>query len=262
LNTKHVYESLPLDEFGNASYTEIENKTWTFLLNRQNELIPKYAVKEFIDGVKILDFKNRIPQQHEVTKILNTYTGWGIEPVPAVIQPEYFFTLLANKKFPAANFIRIEKDIDYIMEPDVFHEVYGHCPLLTVKAYADFMEEFGKIALSCDEKTRRRLFRLFWFTIEFGLFKIDDEFKIYGGGILSSKSEVIYSATSEIPIREPLDPLKALLTPFRIDILQPKYFYIESYNDLYDLLKYDIVDLAKKSLALKDDPKLFEPKSC
>lgn len=257
---KHIYESLPLDEFGNAHYGKEENETWSFLLHRQKNLIQTRAAKEFIEGVEILNFKDKIPQHYEVTKILNAYTGWGVEPVPALIQPEHFFTLLANKKFPAANFIRIKEDIDYIMEPDVFHELFGHCPLLTVKPYADYMHEFGKLALTVDEKTKRRLFRLFWFTIEFGLIKVDRKFKAYGGGILSSKSEVIYSVESEIPERLKLDPLTALRTPFRIDILQPVYFYIESFDELFSLISTDLVKLTKESMQLPDFPAKFEKK--
>ncbi len=258
--SKHIYKSLPLDENGDADYSAEENQTWEFLLNRQKTLIENRATKEFIQGIEILKFNQRIPQHYEVTKILNSYTGWGVEPVPALIQPELFFTLLANKKFPAANFIRIPKDIDYIMEPDVFHELFGHCPLLTVKPYSDFMYEFGKLALTVDEKLKRRLFRLFWFTIEFGLMKTNEGFRAYGGGILSSKSEIIYSVESEIPERVKLDPMTALRTPFRIDILQPVYFYIESYEELFKLMDLNLVELAKESLTMEDFPAKFEKK--
>jgi len=258
--SKHVYKSLPLDENGDAHYSKEENQTWEFLLNRQSSLIENRATKEFIKGIEILNFKNSIPQHYEITKILNSYTGWGVEPVPALIQPELFFTLLANKKFPAANFIRIPKDIDYIMEPDVFHELFGHCPLLTVTPYAEFMYEFGKMALTVDEKLKRRLFRLFWFTIEFGLMKTDQGFRAYGGGILSSKSEIIYSVESNIPERNKLEPMTALLTPFRIDILQPVYYYVESYDELFKLMDLNLINLAKESLKLPDLPAKFEKK--
>lgn len=257
---KHVYESLPLDSNGNAHYTKEDNDTWSFLLHRQKNLIKTRAANEFIDGVEILNFNDNIPQHYEITKILNNYTGWGVEPVPALIQPDHFFSLLANKRFPAANFIRMPFDIDYIMEPDVFHELFGHCPLLTVKPYADYMHEFGKLALTVDDKTKRRLFRLFWFTIEFGIMKTPDGFKAYGGGILSSKSEVIYSVESDIPKRVKLDPMTALRTPFRIDILQPIYYYIESFDELFSLIELDLVHLAKESMKQEDLPALFEKK--
>lgn len=257
---KHVYKSLPLDANGNANYSQQENETWEFLYQRQIKLVETRATKEYVKGIEILKFSNKIPQHYEVTNILKQYTGWGVEPVPALIQPEHFFTLLANKKFPAANFIRTPEDIDYIMEPDVFHELFGHCPLLTVAPYAEYMNEFGKMALKVDEKTKRRLFRLFWFTIEFGLMKTNNQFKAYGGGILSSKSEVIYSVESEIPERVKLDPMTAFLTPFRIDILQPIYFYIESYEELFKLMDLDLIKMAQESMKMPDFPAKFEKK--
>lgn len=260
MKKKHVYESLPLDQEGRAHYSDIENSTWSFLLKRQKELVKTRASKDFLRGVELLDFKERIPQHFEITDILKTHTGWGVEPVPALIQPERFFTLLSKKRFPAANFIRIPEEIDYIEEPDVFHELFGHCPLLTNQPYAEFMHQYGKIALKADHKTQMRLFRLFWFTIEFGLILEDDVIKAYGGGILSSKSEIIYSVESEIPERRALDPIDALRTPFRIDILQPVYFVIESYESLFSLLAKDPLQMAKDSFLLPDHPAKFERK--
>lgn len=260
MKVKHVYESLPLDKDGRARYNNTENETWAFLLKRQKELVATRASKEYLKGVELLHFKDTIPQHFEVTEILNQHTGWGVEPVPALIQPEQFFSLLANKKFPAANFIRTPEDIDYIEEPDVFHELFGHCPLLTNAPYAEFMHQYGKLALLADKKTQMRMFRLFWFTIEFGLINEDGKIKAYGGGILSSKSEVIYSVESDIPQRRPLDPMDALRTPFRIDILQPVYYVINSYDDLFKLIAKDPLKMAQESFLQPDLPALFERK--
>ncbi len=260
MKVKHVYESLPLDKDGRAHYGNTENETWAFLLKRQKELVQTRASKEFLKGVELLHFTDKIPQHFEITEILNKHSGWGVEPVPALIQPERFFSLLANKRFPAANFIRTPEDIDYIEEPDVFHELFGHCPLLTNAPYAEFMHQYGKLALLADKKTQMRMFRLFWFTIEFGLIKEDGEIKAYGGGILSSKSEVIYSVESDIPERRELDPMDALRTPFRIDILQPVYFVINSYDDLFKLIAKDPLKMAQESFLLPDFPAKFERK--
>lgn len=260
MKKKHIYESLPLDEHGHAHYDKTENSTWAFLLQRQKELIINRASKVFIKGVQALSFKDKIPQHFEISEILQAHTGWGVSPVPALIQPEHFFSLLANKKFPAANFIRIPEEIDYIKEPDVFHEIFGHCPLLTHPPYAEFMQEYGKLALLADAKTKMRLFRLFWFTIEFGLIRENGEYRAYGGGILSSKSEIIYSVESNIPERKKLDPMEALLTPFRIDILQPVYFVIDSFEELFGLISKDPLKMAKDSLLLSDYPAKFETK--
>lgn len=261
MKTKHIYHSKPLNKKGIANYSLEENQTWSFLLSRQKDLIKTRASKDFIKGVELLKFTNTIPQHQEVTSLLNSHTGWGVEPVPALIQPEHFFDLLSKKKFPAANFIRIPSEIDYIEEPDVFHELFGHCPLLTNAPYAEFMFEYGKLALNADKKIQMRMFRLFWFTIEFGLIREDNQYKAYGGGILSSKSEIIYSVESNIPERHSLDPLDALRTPFRIDILQPIYFVIESFEDLFKLIDKKPLDLAIKSMSMPDFPAKFERKN-
>jgi phenylalanine-4-hydroxylase len=257
---KHVYESLPLDSEGKAHYSKTENDTWSFLLKRQKELVQTRASKEYLKGIELLDFEETIPQHYEITERLKKHTGWGVEPVAALIQPDHFFSLLANKRFPAANFIRVPEEIDYIQEPDVFHELFGHCPLLTNAPYAEFMYEYGKLALKADGKTRMRMFRLFWFTIEFGLIREDGAIKAYGGGILSSKSEVIYSVESDIPERRELDPMDALRTPFRIDILQPVYFIINSYDDLFKLIAKDPFKMAQDSMLMPDFPAKFERK--
>ena len=258
MKLKHIYASIPLDENGRAQYSDTENETWAFLLKRQKELVETRASKDYLNGIELLNFTEKIPQHFEITEILNQLTGWGVEPVPALIQPERFFTLLANKKFPAANFIRTPNDIDYIEEPDVFHELFGHCPLLTNAPYSEFMYQYGKMALLADRKTQMRMFRLFWFTIEFGLIKEDGNIKAYGGGILSSKSEIIYSVESDIPERRQLDPMDALRTPFRIDILQPVYFVINSYEDLFKLIAKDPLKMAQESFKLPDFPAKFE----
>lgn len=260
MKKKHVYESIFLDSQGRANYQKSEQETWAFLLKRQKELVASRASIEYLKGLEILNFKESIPQHFEVSEILNQFTGWGVEPVPALIQPEHFFSLLSKKKFPAANFIRTTEDIDYIEEPDVFHELFGHCPLLTNEAYAEFMHQYGLLSLKADKKLQMRLFRLFWFTIEFGLILENEKMKAYGGGIISSKSEIIYSVESEIPERKMLDPLDALLTPFRIDILQPVYFVIKSYEELFKLIDQNPLELAKKSLNFPDNLARFERK--
>lgn len=260
MRKKHVYHSKPSDSYGLVHYSNEENATWAFLLERQKELIKSRASKEFIDGILLLAFESRIPQHQEMTAILKAHTGWGVEPVPALIQPELFFSLLSKKRFPVANFIRIPEEIDYIKEPDIFHELFGHCPLLTNAAYAEFMYQFAKIALGAELKVQMRMFRLFWFTIEFGLLKVGDQFLAYGGGILSSKSEIIYSVESDIPKRYLLDTETALRTPFRIDILQPQYFYINSFDDLFKLLDHGLKNLAIHSLTLPDFSPLYAPK--
>ncbi len=148
--------------------------------------------------------------------------------------------------------------MEYLKEPDIFHELYGHTPLLTNHSYCDFMRSFGELALKADPKDRRQLFRLFWFTIEFGLVKTSEGLRAYGGGILSSIGETQYALTDR-PQCVPFDTLTALRTPYRIDIMQPLYFVLNSLEDLYTILKDDVLSLLKEAKALGDFPPMFEP---
>ncbi len=256
----HTYVSNPVDENGYVNWNETENKTWAKLVERQKDIIIGKASDEFLAGLEILDFPDdRIPQLPDINKKLNEYTGWGVEPVPALIQPKEFFNLLANKRFPAATFIRTPEELDYLQEPDIFHEIYGHTPLLTNKAYGEFMEKFGRLALKAEAKDRRRLFRLFWFTIEFGLLKTESGLKAYGGGILSSIGETQYCLTEE-SVKKDFNVLEVLRTPYRIDIMQPLYFVINQFDDLFSILDHDILALIDESKELGDRDPLFSPK--
>jgi phenylalanine-4-hydroxylase len=257
----NTYISNPVDEKGYVDWSEVENQTWATLFDRQKDIIQGKAADQFMAGLEILNFsKSKVPQIPEINEVLNDYTGWGIEPVPALIQPSHFFTLLSNKRFPAATFIRTPEELDYLQEPDIFHEVYGHTPLLTNNAYGEFMQKFGKLALKADAKDRRRLFRIFWFTIEFGLLETSSGLKAYGGGILSSIGETQYFL-GETPEKKIFDVLEVLRTPYRIDIMQPLYFVIKEFDELFTILDQDIMELIKKSKELGDRVPLFEPKT-
>jgi phenylalanine-4-hydroxylase len=248
------------DASGRVKYDATEEITWRFLVARQNRLIQNRACKEFIKGIELLNFNDRVPQHFEITEVLNARTGWGVEPVAEIIPAEEFFTLLARKRFPSANFIRVPEEVDYLKEPDIFHEIYGHCPLLTNQAYADYMQEYGKLALTVKGKERMRLFRLFWFTIEFGLLKENGAYRAYGGGILSSSKETVWAVDDAAPERVALDPMTALRTPYRIDILQPIYFVVNSLEDLFGMVKHDLVGMARESLTLGDFAAKYPPK--
>lgn len=255
----HKYVSNSVDEKGFVSWSKQENDTWNALVTRQADIVKGRACDEFMHGLEVLNFSSgEVPQIPDVNKILGEYTGWGIEPVPALIQPQEFFDLLANKKFPAATFIRIPEEMDYLQEPDIFHEVYGHTPLLTNQAYGDFMEEFGKLALKVEPKQRRQLFRLFWFTIEFGLLKTNEGLKAYGGGILSSIGETQYCLTDKSE-KIPFDILNVLRTPYRIDIMQPIYFVLDQFDDLFSILDADVLGLLAEAKELGDFDPRFEP---
>lgn len=254
------YISKQANSLGIIDWTVDENKTWNTLLERQTQIVQTRACAEFLEGLDRIQFSQKsVPQHTEINQRLKGFTGWEVEVVPALIPAKEFFTLLANKKFPAASFIRIPAELDYIQEPDIFHEFYGHVPLLTFKEYANFMEDFGKLALSISPKDRRRLFRVFWFTIEFGLLNTKDGIKAYGGGMLSSIHETVYSVESAVPKRLPFDPLTALRTPYRYDIPQPLYYVLNQFNDLYKILDHDLLALLEESKVLGDFAPLFEP---
>ena len=250
--TKYIAKKANADGF--IPYTDDENAIWKTLFERQMKILEGRACREFIEGLKLLNLSSdRIPQPDEVSKALRRATGWSVEPVEAVIPADEFFTLLANKKFPAASFIRHLEDLDYIEEPDIFHELFGHCPLITLQPYADFLEAYGKMALKSDPKDLKYLFRLFWFTIEFGLIKTDEGVRIFGGGILSSYQETLEALEKPEESFEDFDIDTALRTPYRIDMVQPQYFVIEGYETLYDILKEDLtkqIQVAKKLPAI------------
>lgn len=256
-----AYVSKVPDERGYIHYTDEENGTWEILYNRQMEIVEKRACIEFLDGIDRLNMGARsIPQLPEINQKLKRMTGWQVERVPALIGFERFFELLANRHFPAATFIRRREDLDYIKEPDIFHELFGHCPLLTNQAYADFSQHYGELGLQATKEERAMLARLYWFTIEFGLVKSGNDLKVYGGGILSSKEETVYSLESDVPRRHKLDILDAFRTHYRIDQLQKNYFIIDSLAELQNIIELDLGLLISQAKRLGMKPSDYLPK--
>ena len=267
---KQPYVSHQPDSHGHIHYSDDENGMWQALLERQAEQIPNRACPAYLDGLKKLNLPaTRIPQLHDIDEVLQATTGWQTAAVPALISFGKFFKLLANKSFPVATFIRRFDDMDYIEEPDIFHEIVGHCPLLTHPAFATFNETYGKLGLNATKEERWFLARLYWFTIEFGLVgKTQDNRRIYGGGILSSPSETVYAlnAGSEQqaepqhqpqnqPEHRAFDLLDVLRTPYRIDHIQPIYYVIDDLDTLFDIVNSDVMGMVKQAMSLG----LFEP---
>jgi phenylalanine-4-hydroxylase len=258
--TSKYVSKLP-DKTGFINYTPEENSIWAELYSRQEKILPNLACKEYVDSLEKMHMsEDKIPQLPNITKTLQESTGWGVEGVPALIAPQEFFKLLANRKFPAATFIRDREEFDYLQEPDVFHEIFGHCPLLTNQTYADFMQKYGEIASGLDDKFRWYLLRLYWFTVEFGLIQESDKAKIYGAGIVSSHGESPYSVKSATPERRPFDLVQVLRTPYRIDIFQTVYYVIESFEQLYELVSKDLVSAVKEAEKLGLLEPTFPPK--
>lgn len=255
-----LYQAKSADSQGIVAYTEAEHAVWHALMTRQQAIIPQRACDEFMTGLALLDLpQNRIPQCFEVSQVLQATTGWALEPVPALISFNRFFELLANKRFPAATFIRSWEELDYLKEPDIFHEIFGHCPLLTNATYANFIETFGKLGLSASAAERVILARLFWFTIEFGLIQSAQGLRAYGGGILSSINETVYSLESQVPQYRPFSIQAALQTPYQIDVIQPLYFVIEGFEQLYDIQRYDLLKLVRQQLQLQCEAAPLHP---
>lgn len=242
------------DKNGFIAFTAEENATWGILLERQLEVVKNRACDEFLLGLKKLNFsKTHIPQCAEVSEVLRAATGWSVVPVDAVIPLSEFFRLLANRQFPAASFIRRREDLDYLQEPDIFHEYFGHCPLLTHPAYADFVHWYGETVLRMPNNLQSLLGRLFWFTIEFGLTETPKGLRIYGGGILSSCTETVFALEDPAVQRLEFDILKILDSSYRYDQIQNRYFVLKNIDQLFTLKDERTLHIVK-AIASGTDP--------
>ncbi len=253
------YTAKEPDAQGFIAYTPEEDAVWKTLYARQIEVVQTRACAEYVEGLAKLRMpEDRVPQLAELSEALLPLTAWSVVAVPALISTDRFFSLLSQRQFPAATFIRTREELDYLQEPDIFHEFFGHCPLLTNPIYADFMQKYGEFALAAPKADREFLARLFWFTVEFGLIQTPSGLRCYGGGILSSKNETIYALESPIPQRKPFKLLEVLRTPYRIDLMQSIYFVIEGYNQLYALVNQDLSALIAEARSLGDFPPRFK----
>lgn len=245
------------DEKGRIHYSPEEQQVWQILFDRQMKLLPGRACPEFTKGLHLLGLDSTIPQLPDLSARLKTITGWEVVPVAALISARDFFELLAQKKFPAATFLRVEEELDYVKEPDLFHEIFGHCPMLTETVYAQFVYDYACKVLTLAETDWPLLQRMFWFTVEFGLINTKDGLRAYGGGILSSISETVYAIESDVPLRIAFEPVAAFRMPYRIDRLQPVYFVIDNFQVLYDFVLADLTSLLKRTRELGEFPPLF-----
>ena len=252
------YSSKPAGPEGLFPYTSEEDAVWGELFSRQMAFLQGRMVPAYIDGVAKLGLgPDRVPQVRDIDRRLAALTGAGVVGVPAIIPPAQFFDLLSQRKFPVATFLRRREHIDYIEEPDIFHEVFGHCPLLTDPDYAAFIERFGQTAAALGKAFSWRMFRLFWFTVEFGMIRTADGLRGYGAGIASSPSEAAH-ATGGGAAMLPFDLMTVFRTPYRIDIVQPVYFVIDSFAQLGDVLKADVGAMIDEAKRLGDLPARFE----
>ncbi|WP_262709541.1 phenylalanine 4-monooxygenase [Spirosoma lacussanchae] len=220
-----------------STYTPDDQAVWELLFRRQMERLPGRASQAYMDGIVATGFPNaRIPDfERDLNPRLLPITGWRVVPVPGLIGNRDFFELMADRQFPATTWVRSRDQLDYLPEPDMFHDTFGHVPVLTNQSFCDFLAALSRIALRFVDHPEAidMISRLYWYTVEFGLIQEPDGLRIYGGGILSSPGETIYALESNVPERSPYNVATLLQTPYIIDHFQARYFVIDSYEQLF-----------------------------
>lgn len=218
-----------------TAYTSEDHQVWSILYDRQMEILPSLAATEYLTGIDKCGFvRDRVPKFESVNEKLGRATGWQIYVVPGLIDNKPFFQHLTRREFPATTWLRSMSQLDYLEEPDMFHDVFGHIPLLSEQFFCDFLQGLSDLSLEHIDNPLivEYLARLYWYTIEFGLIRTQDGLRIYGAGILSSAGESIYSL-SEGATHLPYDPIKIMNTPYIKDEFQAHYFVIDSFQDLF-----------------------------
>jgi phenylalanine-4-hydroxylase len=236
------------------SYTAEEHRTWRTLFERQTKLLPGRACDEFVDGMKRLPIgPEQIPNFLHLSETLHKTTGWTVVAVPGLVPDEVFFEHLANRRFPAGNFIRKPDQLDYIEEPDVFHDVFGHVPMLMNRTLADYIQAYGVGGLRAQKLgVLPHLARVYWYTVEFGLVEQADGIRIYGSGIASSRTESVYSLADPSPNRIRFELERVMRTRYRIDDFQETYFVLRSLDELLELARIDFAPLYERVQRLPD----------
>ena len=224
-----------------GAYSKTHHKVWESLYNRQMDLLPGRVCDEYLEGVQALEINAyEIPRFEKLTEILKPRTGWEIVAVPGLIPSKPFFSLLANRKFPVTNWIRKPEEMDYLEEPDLFHDLFGHVPLLTNPVFGDYIAAYGRGGLKAlGLEALKYITRLFWYSVEFGLINTPSGLKIYGAGIVSSRGETLYALDSNSPHRVGFDVMRMMQTEYRIDDYQETYFVIENFDQLFDATRPD-----------------------
>lgn len=213
-------------------YSALEHDNWRFLFGRQMKLLPGRAGQAFLEGVEVLNMTpDRIPKLADLSEKMEAATGWRIARIPGLLHEKDFFYLLSERIFPSTDYIRGVEELDYTPAPDCFHDMFGHMPMLTEPAFADFYQLFGKAALNARGADRPRLERLHWFGVEFGLIRQEEGTRLFGAGIMSSKNEVL-SALSDKVERIPFDVDRVVEQDYDVWHLQPLLFVLDSYEQL------------------------------
>jgi len=218
------------------NYTDEEHETWSILYNRQMKVLEPRVCHEYLKGLELLGFtSDQIPKFSEVNERLREATGWEVTATNGLVKSKAFFDMLKDRKFPSGYFIRTREQLDYLEEPDIMHDLFGHIPLLTNEPYAEYMYEYGKGgARALEYKTTKNLARLNWWTIEFGLIRREGALKIYGAGLASSLGEAQYVLDDPSAHHIQFDLERCMRTRVYINDLQPCYFVIDSFEQLFE----------------------------
>ncbi len=231
-----------------ARYSAAEHATWKTLFERQTRLLPGRACDQFVQGMRELPMAAaQIPDFERLSEVLMQRTGWQVVAVPGLIPDEVFFEHLAHRRFPAGQFIRKPEQLDYLEEPDVFHDVFGHVPLLMNPVIADYIQAYGKGGLRARSLGRlKNLARVYWYTVEFGLVRQADGLRIYGAGIASSFTESVFALDDPSPNRIGFDLERVMRTRYRIDDFQETYFVIDGLDELLALARIDFAPIYER----------------
>ena len=234
-------------------YTRADHDTYRRLYERQSALLPGLASEAFIAALPSLGAREQIPRFEDINERLHRATGWEIVAVPGLIPEVPFFTLLANRKFPVTDWIRTPEEFDYIVEPDIFHDLFGHVPLLFNPVFADYVQRYGQGGLKAHGLGAcEMLSRLYWYSIEFGLIREAGGLRAYGAGILSSSGELPYAVQSPKPQRLPLQLERTMRTRYKIDSYQQTYFVIDSFEQLFDMTAADFAPVYERLRGLPE----------
>ena len=236
------------------SYSADEHDRWDRLFARQQKILPGRACDAFLEAIDTLSLSDGgVPDMEKLSDRLEPLTGWRVVPVADLVPDEVFFDHLANRRFPAGAFIRPESEFDYLQEPDVFHDIFGHVPMLANPTFAEFMQEYGKGGQrALDRGQLHNLARLYWYTVEFGLIDTPDGLRIFGAGIASSPDESVFSLEDDSRHRIRLDLERVMQTNYIIDDFQRTYFVITSFDHLLDKCYQDFDALYTKVAGLED----------
>lgn len=231
-----------------AAYSQAEHDVWTTLYERQTKLLPGRACDAFLKGLDVLDLhRGGIPEFTRINEELTRLTGWSVVAVPGLVPDDVFFEHLANRRFPAGQFIRKPDELDYLQEPDIFHDVFGHVPMLTDPTFADYMQAYGQGGMRALGRGQlHNLARLYWYTVEFGLLETSEGLRIYGAGIVSSRAESIFALDDPSPNRLGFDLERVMRTPYRIDDFQQVYFVIPSLKALLNATLQDFAPIYER----------------